>query len=270
MDSLSAVFLGLVQGITEFLPVSSSAHLALFQRLFGFGEAALSYDIMLHFATMLAAVTFFAPDIASLLNGWVRGFFSPLGRESEGWSFGWAVLAGTVLTGAVALPLRPVVELAITQPWAIGAGLLATACLLAYGVSLSEDSGDRPVTLARGLIVGLVQGIAVMPGLSRSGFTIVAGMKTGLTASSAFRFSFLLSVPAIFGATLLEALKLLKTPDWSSTLPPGWIWGMIGAFLSGLLALRIFRSLVVRGRWRPFVVYCGAVGSFSLALSFFG
>lgn len=269
MDSLSAVFLGLIQGAAEFLPISSSAHLALIKQLFGLKGASLSYDVMLHFATMLATLVFFAPDIAALLNGWVRGFFSREGRNSEGWPFGWAVMAGTVLTGVIALPLKPLVEIAMSQPLAIGAGLLITAGLLAYGASLSADLRGAPVTPLKGLFIGLVQGIAVLPGISRSGSTIVAGMKTGLTASAAFRFSFLLSVPAILGATLLEVRELLKIPDWAGALPPGWVWGMATAFLSGLVVLRIFRSLVVRGKWRPFVIYCGAVGCLSLALPLF-
>ncbi|MGI6252500.1 MAG: undecaprenyl-diphosphate phosphatase [Aminivibrio sp.] len=270
METLPALLLGLVQGAAEFLPISSSAHLALAQRFLGLEEAALSYDIMLHFATMLATLTFFAGDILRLLKGWILGFFSSSGRESEGWPFGWAVLAGTVLTGAVALPLKPLVEQAMAKPWAIGTGLLITACLLKYGSSLHADSGDSSVTPARGLIIGLVQGIAVMPGISRSGSTIVAGMKTGLSASSAFRFSFLLSVPAIFGATLLEVRKLVKMADWSATLPPGWVGGMAVAFVSGLLVLRVFRGLVVRGRLQPFAYYCGALGLLSLVLSFSG
>jgi len=269
MDSLPAVFLGLVQGITEFLPVSSSGHLAIFQGLFGLGEAPLSYGIMLHFSTMLATLVFFGADIIHFLGGWVRGFFSLAARESEGWSVGWAVLAGTVVTGAIGLPLKPLVEHAMTRPWAVGAGLLLTASILAYGAALPANLEGRPATVARGLLIGLVQGIAVLPGISRSGSTIVAGMKTGMNPSSAFRFSFLLSVPAIFGATLLEAMELTGTPDWASTLPRGWVWGMIAAFLSGLMALGVFRSLAVRGKWRPFVIYCGAAGCLCLALPFF-
>ena len=267
MDTLPALSLGLVQGVTEFLPVSSSGHLALLQQFFGIHEAALSYDLILHFATMLATLVFFGRDIALLLCQWFRGFLSADARTSEGWTFGWAVLAGTVLTGAVGLPLKPLVERAMTLPWAVGAGLLVTAAVLWYGSSLSTDLRGRPVTLFRGLAVGLVQGIAVLPGISRSGSTIVAGMKTGLSAQSAFRFSFLLSLPAIFGATLLEMKDLLKIPGWSSTLPAGWAWGTVAAFLSGLVSLIVLRRLVARVKWRPFAVYCAALGLLSLALS---
>lgn len=267
METLPAVFLGLVQGVTEFLPVSSSGHLALLQQLFGIEEAALSYDLLLHFATMLATLVFFGKDVALLLCQWCRGFLSAGNRSAEGWTFGWAVIAGTVLTGAIGLSLKPVVERAMTLPWAVGTGLLVTAAVLRYGSSLSTDLCGRPVTPARGLIVGLVQGIAVLPGISRSGSTIVAGMKTGLSAPAAFRFSFLLSLPAIFGATLLETKVLLQVPDWPSTLPAGWAAGTVAAFFSGLVSLAVLRRLVTRGKWRPFAVYCAILGLLALALS---
>lgn len=267
METLPAVFLGLVQGVTEFLPVSSSGHLALLQQLFGIEEAALPYDLLLHFATMLATLVFFGKDVALLLCQWCRGFLSAGNRSAEGWTFGWAVIAGTVLTGAIGLSLKPVVERAMTLPWAVGTGLLVTAAVLRYGSSLSTDLCGRPVTPARGLIVGLVQGIAVLPGISRSGSTIVAGMKTGLSAPAAFRFSFLLSLPAIFGATLLETKVLLQVPDWPSTLPAGWAAGTVAAFFSGLVSLAVLRRLVTRGKWRPFAVYCAILGLLALALS---
>jgi len=266
MEALPAVFLGLVQGVTEFLPVSSSGHLALFQQLFGIKEAALSYDLLLHFATMLATLAFFGRDIALLLCQWCRGLLSAESRTAEGWTFGWAVIAGTVLTGAIGLSLKSLVERAMTLPWAVGAGLLVTAAVLWYGSSLSTDLCGRPVSPARGLLVGIVQGIAVLPGISRSGSTIVAGMKTGLSAPSAFRFSFLLSLPAIFGATLLEMKDLLQVPDWSSTLPSGWAAGTAAAFFSGLVSLAVLRRLVTRGKWRPFAAYCAFVGLLALAL----
>ena len=266
MEALPAVFLGLVQGVTEFLPVSSSGHLALFQQLFGIGEAALSYDLLLHFATMLATLVFFGKDVALLLCQWCRGLLSAESRTAEGWTFGWAVIAGTVLTGAIGLSLKPLVERAMTLPWAVGAGLLVTAAVLWYGSSLATDLCGRPVTPARGLVVGIVQGIAVLPGISRSGSTIVTGMKTGLSAPSAFRFSFLLSLPAIFGATLLEMKDLLQVPDWSSTLPSGWAAGTAAAFFSGLVSLAVLRRLVTRGKWRPFAAYCAFVGLLALAI----
>jgi len=264
IDSLPALVLGLVQGITEFLPVSSSGHLALLQQLFGIKEAALAYDLMLHFATMLATLLYFGKDIVSLFCEWGSGFFPSGRRDSEGWRLGWAVLAGTVATAAVGLPLKPLVERTMHLPGAVGCGLLITAAVLRYGSGLSGHRPGRPVTVLRGVLVGLAQGIAVLPGISRSGSTIVAGMRTGFSADSAFRFSFLLSLPAIFGAALLEMKDLLTVPDWQSTLPSGWPAGMAAAFLSGFAALVILRRIVARGKWRPFACYCAVLGTVSI------
>lgn len=269
MESFPAIVLGFVQGITEFLPVSSSGHLALMGRLFSMEDGGLFYDTLLHFATMLATLVYFAKDIGYLFTGWCKGLASSEGRNSEGWSFGWAVIGGTVLTGALGMSLKPLVERIMVTPWAVGAGLMVTAAVLWKGSSLAMDLTGRPVTVRRGLLVGLVQGLAVLPGVSRSGTTIVAGMRSGLSAPSAFRFSFLLSVPAILGATLLQFRDLVKIPGWTAALPSGWILGLAVAFLSGLGALAIFSRLVARAKLRPFALYCGCLGAAIFFLSLF-
>jgi undecaprenyl-diphosphatase len=263
-----SVLLGLVQGLTEFLPVSSSGHLALLQSLFGIGEAALAYDLILHCATMAATILYFGRDIATLFTQWAGGFMSTEKRRTEGWSVGWAVIAGTVMTAAVGFPMKPFMEQAMTMPLLVGTGLLVTSVLLWYGSSLSSGRTGVPVTLGRGLFIGIVQGVATMPGISRSGSTIVGGMKTGMSAPEAFRFSFLLSLPAISGATLLELRDLLGTPEGFSALPEGWAWGAATAFLSGFVALVALRKVVTMGRWRPFSLYCGALGLLSMFVAF--
>lgn len=267
MEYLPALFLGVVQGVTEFLPVSSSGHLALFQQLFSMDESALSYDLFLHFATMSATVLFFRKDIVSFFSQWSSGFFSSAGRKTEGWTLGWAVAAGTVATGVLGLSLKPLVQRAMTLPAAVGGGLLVTAALLWYGANLASRDTARPLTLSTGILVGLIQGVAVLPGISRSGSTIVGGMKSGMAPLDAFRFSFLLSLPAIFGATLLEVRELMKMDSWRATLPPGWIFGVILAFFTGLAALTLLRRLVSRGQWKPFALYCALLGGLILGLS---
>lgn len=271
-EGLPAFFLGLLQGVTEFLPVSSSGHLALAKQLFSVEHASLTYDVLLHFATMLATLLYFGKDILRLLREWGAGFFSSASRREEGWTLGWAVLAGTVVTAVIALPLKPVVERMMQLPGAVGAGLLLTSLLLWRGsciVSAQKNPG-KPLSILRGVLVGAVQGIAVLPGVSRSGSTIVAGMSAGLSASSAFRFSFLLSLPAVFGATLLEVRGLLKTADWALSLPAGWIAGFFASFLAGFFSLVLLRRVVAAGKWRPFAVYCAFAGTLSIILSMLG
>jgi undecaprenyl-diphosphatase len=249
------LLLSAVQGVTEFLPVSSSGHLALLQGAFGFSESALVFDILLHCATALAVLIFFRKDVAAFLGQWCAGFVSKEARTAEGWRYGWLVLAATAVTAAVALPLKEAVEAAMRSHFAVGAGFLLTAGILCL-VPLLPAKG-KELSLKAALVVGLAQGLAVFPGVSRSGTTIAAALFMGLAAPDAFRFSFLLSVPAILGAALLEVSGLL---NGSSILPGGWLFAVFVAFLLGYLSLTLLRRLVVSGRWAYFGVYCFFLG----------
>ena len=250
--------LGAVQGLCEFLPVSSSGHLALLQNRLGLGgEGLLAFDLLLHCATLLAVLIFFRKDLFTLASGWVRGCVSRDAQGEEGWRYGWAILAATAVTGAVALPLKGVVESAMRSQIAVGGGLLVTAGLLLLVPLFPER--DKKLYLGAALFVGLAQGLAVFPGVSRSGATLAAGLFLGLSVAEAFRFSFLLSIPAILGASLLEGLKLLKMGGLG-LLPEGWGWAALAAFLLGWLALALLRRLVLSGRWVYFGVYCLILG----------
>ncbi|MDR3265062.1 MAG: undecaprenyl-diphosphate phosphatase, partial [Synergistaceae bacterium] len=253
------LILGAVQGLTEFLPVSSSGHLALLQTFFGFRPSGLlAFDLLLHCATMLAVLIFFRDDIARLLRQWFRGFVSSDARASEEWTTGWAILAGTVVTAALALPLKSAVESAMQSPIAVGAGLVTTAGLLCVVPLLPERSRKLSIRIA--LFVGFVQGLAVFPGVSRSGSTIMAGLLLGLTAPEAFRLSFLMSISAIAGASLLESRNLLRG---SVVLPSGWLFGVAIAFALGWFSLALLRRLVLSGRWAYFGIYCFLLGVFA-------
>ncbi|MCL2009408.1 MAG: undecaprenyl-diphosphate phosphatase [Synergistaceae bacterium] len=253
----NTLFLGIVQGATEFLPVSSSGHLALLQIFFGMEQdGLLAFDVVLHCATILVVLIFFRNDIFTFLTQWLRGFFSRENREAEGWSYGWAVLAGSAVTACLALPLKGAVEAAMTSRLAVGAGLLVTAGLLCV-VPLFPERGKNSLIKAA-LVVGLVQGLAVFPGISRSGSTIAAALFMGLAASEAFRLSFLMSVPAILGAAFLEALHVLRGP--ALTFPNGWVLSALAAFLVGYSSLVFLRRLVLSGKWAYFGVYCFFLG----------
>jgi len=261
MESLA---LGTLQGITEFLPVSSSGHLALFQMLLGFGEAPLAYDVILHGATMMATLLFFRRDICVFAREWISGFVRPEGRSTPGWRIGWSVIAGTLVTALIGLPLKPLVVRALASPALVGGGLLVTAALLL--IAESSRPRNARVSLRNALFVGLAQGIAVLPGISRSGATIAAGLRSGLEREEAFRFSFLLSLPAIAGALLLELRHGLSVGD----LPSGWIFGALAAFATGYAALRFLRRIVIRGKLRYFSIYCACIGALALGASLAG
>lgn len=262
------IFLGFVQGFTEFLPVSSSGHLALAKIFLGVELPPLNYDLVLHLSTTLATILFFSADIITFLSQWCAGFFNAEARKKPGWSIGWAVLLGTVITGLIGFSIKGFAEEASLNSFMVGVGLIVTGILLV--VSRWIRAGFGKVSLMDGVYVGIAQGIAVMPGISRSGMTIIAGLSAGLSKESAFRFSFLLSIPAIVGATLIQALEIGGWHNFSSTLPQGWYLGAIAAFSSGLLSLFLLKRLVIASKWWYFGIYCLLMGLSAIIVTYMG
>lgn len=261
-----AVLLGLVQGLTEFLPVSSSGHLALTQIFLGMEMPPLSYDLVLHVATACATVVFFWMDIWDAFFSWTRGLFSARYRKSRGWSLGWAVILGTLVTGAAGLAVKGYAETAMQNSLSVGIGLCITGVVLLLSLFAGRSLGT--VMVKDGFFVGLAQAVALWPGISRSGMTIASGMALGLSKEEAFRFSFMLSLPAIFGATLLQALEVGGWDVFVAALPPYWYLGAGMSFVSGLLALMLLKKLVISSRWWIFGVYCLALGIATVAASY--
>lgn len=259
---LESIILGVVQGLSEYLPISSSGHLALLQYFFGFGKDNLvAFDLLLHFATVLASLIYFRREIIQILCEWFGGWF---GKKSRGWLYGWAILLATLLTGVIGLPLRGVVEIMSGSPLYVGGGLIFTAIILGC-VPIKSNDKNYPLLIIA-IVAGIAQGFAVLPGVSRSGITIAACLFMGMEVNEAFRFSFLISIPAILGANLLELLKFLKTGE-AAFLPEGSLWACIAAFVLGLAALGIMRRLVVNEKWAYFGIYCLALGALMVVFS---
>ena len=253
---LHTIILGMVQGLCEFLPVSSSGHLALLQYFFGFGnENLVAFDLLLHVPTVLVILIFFWRDVLRIIIEWFGGWFTR--HKLSGWSYGWAIIIATIMTAA-GLPLKKLVDEFSASPFYVGCGLIFTALIMLIVPLISRR--NRNASLMKiAVVVGIAQGIAVLPGVSRSGMTIMAGLLMGLGVSEAFRFSFLISVPAVLGASLLEALKMFKSGE-AVFLPEGALWAVIAAFVFGFAALGVMRKLVVAGKWGYFSLYCFIVG----------
>ena len=266
--SFEVFFMGILQGITEFLPVSSSGHLSLAKVMLGVSDPSMSFDLVLHVATLFAVVIYFFGDIVALLSEWLYGFFNANARNWAGWRFGWAVILGSMITAPLGFFLKPYAEIAASNLLWLGGDFWLTGFLLLSSRFFGE--GARNVRMRDGAFVGLVQGLAVMPGVSRSGSTIWAGLLLGLTREEAFRFSFLLSIPAIAGATLFEAKDVGGLAAFLSMLPKGWLWGVLVAFLSGLASLMLLKKLVTSEQWWFFSIYCILLGSISVILSIMG
>lgn len=247
------MLLGLVQGLTEFLPVSSSGHLVLAEHLLGLDSPGVLLEAMLHWGTLAAVLIVFRRDILQLLKS-LRGKGSVEQRKEVGY-----LIVGTVPVVAVGLLLRDTIQSAFSSLTGVGIGLLITAALLMLA-HLARRRARRPaIQISDALAVGLAQAAAVFPGISRSGATISVGTMMGITAAQAARFSFLLAIPALFGAGLLHLIEAINMPgshDWM-----GILLGTLTAFGSGWLALRAALALIAKGRFWMFAIYCGLLGT---------
>lgn len=260
---LHTIILGIVQGLCEFLPVSSSGHLALFQYFFGFtNENLVAFDLLLHVPTVLVIVIFFWHDIIRIITEWFGGFFTK--SKLPGWTYGWAIIIAVIMTGA-GLPLKKLVDEFSASPFYVGCGLIFTAMVMLIVPLISRRKKNISL-IKTAFIVGIAQGIAVLPGVSRSGMTIAAGLLMGLSIAEAFKFSFLISVPAVLGASLLEALKMLKSGE-AVFLPEGYMWAVIAAFVFGFAALGFMRKIILAGKWGYFGLYCLIVGVTAIVLT---
>jgi undecaprenyl-diphosphatase len=245
MTATQAVLLGVVQGLTEFLPVSSSGHLAIAQALLpGFRQPGVVFDVALHLGTVAAVVAL----------EWRRVVEAVRGRYALRLVI--QIGAATLATVAVALPLRRHAEAAFTQPLAVAVGLAATGLILLVGRGLQGERTASDTGWGAVMFVGLVQGAAVMPGISRSGSTIVAGLTTGVERRWAADFSFLLSIPAVLGAAVLEGwsyrTELVRTGGGFLTMAS---LGAVTAAVVGGFALIAVRRLVQAGRLHLFAYY---------------
>ncbi|MCM2267995.1 MAG: undecaprenyl-diphosphate phosphatase [Elusimicrobiales bacterium] len=250
MTELQAIILGILQGAGEFLPISSSAHLALAPRLFGWEYQGLAYDVMLHLGTLLAVLIYFGRD-------WVRifrdAFTSP---RPQGGALLWLLVLASVPAALAGLLLNDYAETLFRDPLWIAFNLVFFSFFIWLADRKPAQTLDEPAFTARhALLIGLAQCIALMPGASRSGMTIMAALFLGYRRPAAARLSFLLSTPVILGAGLLELRKL--SPD---QLNAPFAWGLAAAFLSGLAFIKLLMSWMQRRTLTPFLVYRVALG----------
>lgn len=273
MEYLYAVFMGLLQGVTEFLPVSSSGHLSLFQNFFGGKAPDNLFNILLHFATLLAVCVVYRRDIVQMIAEFFRGVAALFSRGGDKKDVPPArrlvlmVILGTVPLFLV-LPFKDHVETLGGNTLFIGCALLVTGLLLFASDRFSRDKKtEGTMTVADALVVGCAQALAVVPGLSRSGTTISAGVARGLERPFAVRYSFLLSLPAVLGATLLEVLDVVKE-GIDAALIPQYVVGMAVAAVAGYFAIGLVNHLAHKGKFGGFAYYCWAVGALTIAATF--
>lgn len=256
MSIIQAVLLGALQGVAEFLPISSSGHLTLVQHLFGLEDIPLLFDISLHVATLLAVIVVFRKLIADLLRTAVRWLFRKSSEEdTPQLKMILSLIAATAVTGVFGIALKKIIPDLPIQ--VVFAGFIVTAVLLVTSSRISMKKGaeeeSKPITLVQGLIIGAAQGIGVLPGVSRSGITISASLAAGIDRKTAGEFSFLLSIPAILAAFVLE-LGDLGTMTQSVSIP-ALLFGCLAAFVVGVFALKFLLALIRKGKLEWFAYY---------------
>ncbi|MBI5788982.1 MAG: undecaprenyl-diphosphatase UppP [Candidatus Schekmanbacteria bacterium] len=269
MSLFQSVFLGLIQGLTEFLPVSSSAHLVIVQHFLpGFKEPGLLYDILLHIGTTSAACIYFRKELKGIICSLLK--FDDKSEEMLNYrKLAYMVFLGSIPTAIIGLAFKNAFESMFGSPVDAAWQLLITAALLWMADRApSARQHIKEMTWGKAVIIGTAQGIAIVPGISRSGSTIAAGIFCKLDRDLSARYSFLLLIPAVFGATILEARHLVDMTQ-SSGNPASLLAGVLTAFVIGYYTIDILLRATRQKRLSYFAYYCAAFGLISLAVLLF-
>lgn len=273
MSVWNAIILGLVQGIAEFLPISSSGHLAIINNLFDLtttSDGHMLFDVLLHLGTLAAIFVCYWQDIVNMFYE-VLGFVNvgPLAGARRRYPNArlFVMLVFATLPLLLILPIHKMIETLYYQNVFIGVALVLTGCMLFVADKMKPGTkGATNITISDALIIGLCQCVATIPGLSRSGTTITAGIATGLSREFAVKFSFLLSIPAVFGANILSIVDAVKQGVVLSNVP-AYLVGMLAAMLSGIGAISLIKHIAAKGKFGGFAYYCWVMGALSIILT---
>jgi undecaprenyl-diphosphatase len=261
MRIISAAVLGAIQGATEFLPVSSSGHLVIFHTIFKYPHS-LSFDVILHLATALAVIVYFWRDITRLMSAFFRGLTSPVNCFKSDFEFRISVylIIGSVPAAIIGFTLEEHIEKLFSSMFAVGLFLMVTGIIILFAENYSKSyKNEGQITFWDAVIIGLAQAAAIAPGISRSGATISASLFRGFNRDLAARFSFLLSLPVIFGAGLYQLTKI-----WGTGFDISWLeilLGCLAAFISAIIAIHFFISRIRRHSIKVYSYYCMILGT---------
>jgi undecaprenyl-diphosphatase len=257
MDLIQTLILAIIQGITEWLPISSSGHLVVVQEYFGL-EPPVIFDVMLHVGTLLVILIAFRKDLAEMLKALAQLDFDT--KEGKLVVF---IAVGNIPTALIGFFFRDVFKSFFYNPLAVGVALLGTGCIL-Y-VSTYGKNG-KEMSYLGAFLIGVAQGIAIIPGVSRSGITIAVGLLSKLKRETAFKFSFLLSIPAVIGAMVTESKDLFLGEIDGLTM----VSGVIVSMIVGYVALKLLQRVLFKGRFHLFAYYCWLLGAAIVALTITG
>jgi undecaprenyl-diphosphatase len=264
MDLFQVVVLALIQGITEFLPISSSAHLILPSQILGWADQGLAFDVAVHVGTLAAVVIYFREDLRNLITAWF-GQFGPRGQTHDS-RLAWYIIWATIPVCVMGLLLNSFIETYLRSLWVIAAASIIFGLALWWGDARSKQTLTlQNITLAAALLIGVAQAVALIPGTSRSGITMTMALFIGFTRTDAARFSFLLSIPVIIIGGVYEGIGLLGAVDvdWL-----GIFVGMLVSAVSAYLCIHYFLAFISRISMLPFVIYRVILGFVLLGIFF--
>ena len=258
-DVFRATLLALIQGLTEFLPISSSAHLILPSELFGWQDQGLNFDMALHFGSLLAVLVYFRRDLLKVAAAMLQQIVVR-GASTADSRLGWYIILATIPVTIAGLLLEDLVETRLRSVHVIIATTLFYGMLLGIADWQARQNREmHDISWRTALMIGLAQMLAIIPGTSRSGVTMTAALFCGLKRDVAARFSFLMAIPTIFGAGLLEGYKVYRSGDWSLAYDAVVGGGL--AFVFGLAAIAFMMAWLRRASFTPFVVYRLCLGA---------
>lgn len=277
MSYIQSILMGVIQGIAEFLPISSSGHLVLFQTFFGMENVEANhmlFTVLLHLGTLVSVCIYYWKDVLEMIVEffrWIRSLVKP-GERDKGTPPPARRLVMLIVVATLPLflivPINDWMEKVFSSSVSVSIALLATGCLLFFSDRMARGRKNaKNATVVDALVVGAAQAIGTIPGISRSGITISTGMLRGFDRKFAVRFSFLMSLPAVVGATLLELKKAVTTPNFAEQvvpLLPVYLVGVVVSAVVGYFAIRLVKSLSDKGKFGSFAYYCWAVGAVSL------
>lgn len=247
-------FLGLVQGLTEFLPVSSSGHLVLAEELVGFHAPGLYVEVGLHLATLLSVLVAYRIRIAGLTRGLITG-------DRSSWRYAGLLVLASVPAAVAGLLFRDFFVESFDSGVSIGIQFVVTALILWATKPVVSRATGQEITVMAAILIGIAQALAILPAISRSGTTIATALWLGIAPGPAAEFSFLMSIIAVAGSAVLEARHI---PPGADLLAPGFVIAFLAALLSGIWAIRFLVALLRRGRFHGFAPYCAVLGAFTI------
>jgi undecaprenyl-diphosphatase len=266
MNWWHAILLGIVEGLSEFLPISSTGHLTVVEKLLGYqidDPALTAFTAIIQVGAILAAVLYFIKDIARLAVAWFKGLFDKEARSTVDYRLGWGVIVGSVPIGIVGLTLQKVIEGPLRSLWVVAAGLIVWSVVLWLADRASEKQtgrrstprGEESMTITDGLVLGLWQCVALIPGVSRSGATISGALFRGIDRVTATRWSFFLGIPALLAAGVMQAVKASKS---IASPEVGWAPTLLGtavAFVVAYASIAWLLRFVASNKFTAFVIY---------------